>query len=227
MSILDLDEKSWHLDDRKKTARDLSVIKAYRTVMGQRAVPSDRQYWSLCGQMFNSSTGCPEKDSEFDHITQEGLVKPEQFNGAEQNPAIHQGNSHAYPGVRFHLGDIVQSLRKALSQGSFCPGLIFLDSTNEPKRAVKLLSDVMDVVNYVPGPVLVVCNVVFWCRISNRQFDWKSITQEMDNPKNGFGAAYRHGWSQTRDIYNYATTATAMGTVVLLRKGPALCVPWG
>jgi len=210
----------------KVEARQTSVIVAFRDATVLRSVPPDRQYWSLCGQLFDSA-GRLKRGSEFEHVVSHGLLVPAQFHGVEMDREIHDGNQRALPGVTFHFGEFSNVVYAALRRGAFQPALINLDTTNEPERAIELLNNVMDATNYCDGPVVLVFNMILWCRrtTGNRRYTWDSVTSMLGSSRR-FGMVYRHGWSQVpgNPIYEYnGTRATKMGTVVFIRKGPALC----
>jgi len=226
MSTLAVDAKDWG-NKRKVAARKL-LIEICQQALGRQKVARDRQYWTICGQLFDSDTKRLKPWCEYDHVVlRHHFATPEQFIGVEKNRAICRGNRKALPHVQFYADDIARAVCDALREDRFHPSVVNLDTTSEPERAVRLLCDVMDVINYVDGPVVLALNVILWCRLSNRRFTWDDFTNELAR-SDRFKMYFRHGWSQTRreETIDYdGSKATTMGTVVFIRKGRGLCRP--
>ena len=226
MSTFAVGTKDWG-SPIKVEARQFSVVDAYRDAVQRRTLPKDRCYYGLGGQLFDTRTGNLRLGCEYEHLVfREKLLRPGQYHCIELNPKITAGNMKALPDIahQFHTGDIGDVLYQMLLAGTFNPGLINLDMTSEPERSVQLLCDVMDAVNHVAGPVVVICNTILWFRKSDRKHSWEDVSRELEKSAR-FRMYYPYGWSQTQGnkTYQYDNTGARMGTFTLIRQGAALC----
>jgi hypothetical protein len=164
------------------------------------------------------SPGC-----ELSQMVEEGLIKPKQFHGIEGNPEIHNNNKRAIgktKGPSLYCGEFVSVLDKVLGSGQFKPGIIYLDTIQEPKKSVELLSLVFDIVNQTVGKTMVVWNFVQGNKYRGRMFSWEEIQREAVSNYRYCLAVQK--WKQFKKdfVFSYGGTgrsSTTMGSVVYYR----------
>ena len=147
---------------KKLEARSQTVIQAFRNLTGRESIL--HQYWGLAGQMFDS-TGSLQPMCELNHVLQAGLLSDAQhFHTVECNETLHTRNKEAVArtNLRPHLyhGFIHEVLEEALIAGTLRPSLVNLDTLHEPRLAARLLGQVLHLLNYAPGPKVVVVNTI-------------------------------------------------------------------
>lgn len=161
--------KTYGTSPTKFQARQASVIDSYRNLTGRHTIPLDRQYWTLCGPMTDkygslhrgSHTAC-----ELLHILDAGLVTPAQVVAVEERKAIAEANQKAiqatFPinGPKIHSGHLVNIMMRYSAAGLLKPALVNVDTTSYPPAGADLLTNVLDVLDPVPGPIMVVWNVI-------------------------------------------------------------------
>ncbi len=223
MSIAAENAKLWNRPE-KLEAREFSIIRAYRESTGEYCLPPDRQYYGLSGQLYDANGLLPS--SEFMQFIKAKLFTPKQYNGIELNLDICEGNRKAIPEAKFYYGEIGQVLNNLALNNNFKPGIINLDTMVEPEKALKLLGRVMDIVNYVDGPVIIACNMQTYNNQYNRKYEWDDVAS-IFNENIFCKTAFNFGWEDIGRSISYSTKKGGrMGTIVLLRKEPALCLPW-
>lgn len=222
MIILRQGAKNWD-DPLKKKARRVTIINPYRLIFG-KCLPSKKQYWTLCGEMaFNSHIqhGC-----ELHQMVEEKLISPNQFHGIEGNRDIHELNTEALKGSSYdeaHLynGEFTDVLDKALGEKSLNPGIVYLDTIQEPYGSVILLSKTLSILNNIHGSVLLVWNFIKESGYCERSYLWGSVMEEFK--KNQLFLKSIRGWEQFGGdkVFWYGGTgksSTTMGTVVFFRR---------
>jgi len=223
-SSMTVDARNWGTAD-KCAARDAGLT-ICRRAMGMQALPPQGQYWTMCGQLFDSATGLVKLDAEYDQVVRRArFATPDQYYGVEVAPEIAIGNQTALAGTGAHLfeGDILTVMSRSLLSGQFHPSVINLDTMSEPRSAVDLLCDTMDLVNHVDGPVVVLVNVVLWCRRTNRRYDSLGAVTEALTCSPSFHLRSQRGWRQTEghETFSYTNWATNMAMFALIREGAA------
>lgn len=230
MGTLRLNQKQFGTCERKREAREVTIIEVYRSIFDREALPLDRQYWTLCGQMVDAGTGLFQPFCELRHVVTQGLVSPHQFVGVELNAEIHALNKsvgeRTYSkgaGPTFINGEITRVLDENLGRGTLYAEVVNLDLICEPKEGVKILSRTMDILNHIDGPTMLVWNVILsrtWPL--KRTHTWSEVAEAL-NEDSLFRSARPHGWSQFEEkVFPYGGTgnsSTTMGTVVFIRRG--------
>jgi hypothetical protein len=224
--ILQLGAKRWD-DPSKVEARRVTLINPIQEVFGAR-LPADRQYWGLCGEMADGANLQP--NCELGQLVTEGILKPRQYNGVEANEAIHLANVAAlhapYSGARLYHGEFTEVLDEALGRGTLRPGVVYLDTIQEPRKSTVLLAKTLNILNYTTGTVMLIWNVILANHHRNRHHSWGDVTGYLRH-NDLFRVSFEEGWVQAADhkLFRYAGTGrsnTTMGTVVFLRRGEAL-----
>jgi len=224
-SSMTIDARKWDTD-AKCAARDVGLAICRRALGVRRALPLNGQLWSMCGQLFDSTTGRLKTRSEYDQVVRRArFATPAQYHGVEVIPEIARGNQVALAGTGAHgyEGNILTIMSRSLNAGVFHPSVINLDTMHEPKMVADMLCDTMDLVNYVDGPVVVLVNVVLWCRRTNRRHGSLEAVKEALARSPSFHQRFQYGWSQTKghETFPYPNGASEMAIFALIREGAA------
>jgi hypothetical protein len=71
----------------KYSARYLTIIELYRKIFEMKAIPTDKQFWSLCGSQFRKKE---EIFGELAHLLDEKLIQINQYFGVDREKKIIQ-----------------------------------------------------------------------------------------------------------------------------------------
>lgn len=143
----------WSKESKQKARYD-TIIHTYRSLFS-RSIPSDRQYWSMCGVNADEN-GQILEGHEFDQITKSKLIKPYQFIGIEKDQEIYEQNKQIQSEATWKCGDFYTECLKAGS--SFNPSIVNIDTTKMIRKACKYLSRILRLIKN--DDVLVVLNSV-------------------------------------------------------------------
>lgn len=221
MILLQQGAKIWD-DSSKKNARRTTIIDPYRKIFGE-SLPTEKQYWTLCGEM--ASKGKIQDGCELNQVVQEGLIFPEQFHGVEGNKEIYLANINAMNdsqyGAHFYCGEFTEVLDQILGEGNLNPGIIYLDTIQEPKGSSALLAKTLDILNNTIGNILLTWNFIKDNNYRNRHYSWEYVKKELDSNAL-FRLAIRYGWRQldgdkTFKYGGTGKTSTTMGSIVFIR----------
>lgn len=210
---------NWSESSKKQLAREDTILTAYRTLAGQWSIPSDKQYWSMCGQNVNED-GTPRDHGEYLHLLEEGLYRPDQFFGVEINPVWHELNTHI-KGPTWLSGDFYTQMVKYSNEDNFNPAIVNMDHIRMPKSGgaaylAKILSLLTDL---GIEDVMVVGNLLLKCYCYNH--DYLEIPQTLLTHR--LFAPIRDKWTIHPEIYEYnganekVETASRMGTILVYR----------
>lgn len=153
--------------EKKRRARDESVVRPWRDVTALRSLPAGSQYWTLCGNLSDGRTGALDPDCELSQMLDEGLISAPQFHGVELDLSVHSTNvsavesSFPHPNQRPHLynGDFVKQLDAASAMAEFNPALVNIDTPYSPRIGFNLLAGTLAVLNASRTTAMVVWNV--------------------------------------------------------------------
>lgn len=206
----------------------MTVVQAYRNLTGKRAIPKDRQFWTLCGPMADAD-GDLQPNCELNHILRSGLIsRASQFYGVERDKRIHEANIRAVRLAKIrpklHFGEMHTVLAVALQRGDLCPAIVNLDTYHEPTKAARLLGMVLHLLNHVPGPTMVVLNVVVDAAWRGRRHSLDALTKAVQSDLFCM-AQLEHGWVDSEVGYFYNGISNyKMGTAIFFQpyKEPAL-----
>ena len=212
--------KNWSCP-HKQEARVKTIIEPYQKLFGNK-LPSNKQYWTLCGEMAVNGTivdGC-----ELTQMITLGLIQPNQFHGIEGNPEIYSKNKAALKSplneANLYQGEFTEVLDNALRNNNFNPGIVYLDTIQEPKGASELLAVTLDVLNQTLGSVLLIWNFVKDHNYRNHHHSWESVYDTL--VKNTLYRKASSTWNQfEKKAFQYNGTgrsSTIMGSVVFFRK---------
>jgi hypothetical protein len=171
---------SW-ASNKKVKARYDSVVAPWREVTGLASIPSEGQYWTLCGKLTDVGGVAIPQDGELQQLVGTRLIVPEQFHGVERDRVIHGMNAAAVerefgPKVHPHLycGDLVRVLDSSSVSESFHPAIVNIDTPASPKHGFEPLAGALAVLNRTSHEVMVVWNVVAEDRLKGQQRNFQS-----------------------------------------------------
>ena len=144
----------------KREYRRRCLIEPYRQLFGE--VPSDRQYWTMCGTHVRA--GRPLPFCELDQLERSGFVARSQFVGVDKSEAVIAANRAVWPDVDWRCGLME---REVYRDQAFRPAIIHLDTTHTPAHAARLASQVC---RRAQEACLVVVNVVLLCLMWHAPF---------------------------------------------------------
>jgi hypothetical protein len=212
-------------DPSKVVARQATILAPYRLEFGTK-LPPDQQYWTLCGEMADGDR--IQRDCELDQMVREGLIRPEQFHGVEGDEGIYLANVRALrtpPYHQSHLynGEFTDVLDQALGNGQLRPGLVYLDTIQEPRYSSRLLAGTMNILNYAEGPTLLVWNFIKERPHYGHHHPWEDVYRSLSRQDLFRSAVRKGGWKQHLEtVFHYHGTgkrsSTTMGTIVFVRR---------
>jgi hypothetical protein len=105
----------------KQRAREKTIIEPYRKLTGNRSLPENQQYVSMCG--FQNGDKC-----EIQTLTKNKLIKEEQFMGIDRERYIIDFNSLLHPKATWICDNWNSAILKLFRRKNFNPGVINLDT---------------------------------------------------------------------------------------------------
>ena len=207
---------------RKLQAREETVIQAYRTLTGRESLPDDQEYWTLCGPLVDRY-GAFSETSDLGHVLSSGIVRrASKAHGVERSLTTHENNfkaveEHFPRGYRPHLhhGDLIEVMKEASASGYLNPGLVNLDTIHEPERASRLLGEVLNILNYLPGRKLVVLNTIVEQKVRGRRFTRQQLEEKiLENPF-CLKCVDEYSWHTFQADYAYGGTGGRSRTTML------------
>ena len=201
---------------KKVSAREETIIKPWMDTF-HSPLPKGKQYWTMCGKCHDD--GLPLHGCELDQLLESGIIKESQFHGVDVDPGVIEGNKKAWPDASWTLGDFRDVI---FSCGSFDPGIVNCDTVNKPRKAARMIGDVMYLLDKrSSGDLMLVANVVVEF-IGARSVDMIENLFRDEKVKVCWASGR---WSPYKEaIFEYRGSAksdhsTVMGSIVLFRKG--------
>ena len=199
--------------NKKKNARQETIINQYRKIYNRQSIPQDKQYWTMCGDL-SDKNGNINQDSEYSQIIREGLITPNQFRGVEIDKDIYNNNVNVLPNVDFYNDDFSKTLNREAYQHQFNPAIVNADLINMPEVGAKKISEIIAILSVTPGEIMLVCNVCIKLRHRRFSIDDFLINLLKDNRFNNF----KHHWNFNNECYKYAGnrehSRTSMGSYI-------------
>ena len=192
-----------------------TIISSYRSILGPY-LPSDKQYWSICGL-------CTDKDSnlligsELHQLIESKLITSSQFHGVEIEKEIYDKNI-LIPNINtnWYHGDFYQTM---ITNKCFNPGIVNVDTLLMPNKGASYFSNIMYIVNSRQiNNVMLVWNCILktWyheCTLENM------IDALYQNSH--FKSAYPNGWNIKQEAYVYSGSGehnkTKLASIVLFK----------
>lgn len=194
----------WKLDS--KILARLENVTTYRKLTGRSSLPSDRGYWTLCNYQ-------PlEQGTEIVQLEGIGFLKKSQFYGVDWSDDVIKHNQQCHPEANWHCGDWLKVIR---DRYDFCPGLIYLDSTNfaDGHGATGIVASTM---HLCPSDTVLLVNVMLNDPRSRRVFKPDILIK---NISKSVGSLELRKWSSCVENFKYnATHKTEMMTYVFHKR---------
>lgn len=154
-----INQKSWCCSEKTKF-RDCCIIQSYRESFNKKALPINKQYWSMCGQCLTES-GEVIENSELDQVISSGLVQPSQFFGVDISKEIYNTNKQ-YTSSNWIHGDIFEVMLEYSREHTFNPGIINYDTVRSTAHITNTLGKIMNLINVLNiQEVSIVCNSIW------------------------------------------------------------------
>ena len=142
-------------DPQKVNSRTEAIILPYRHYF-HNSIPTPKQYWTMCGAHFDE-TG--KLKGECGQLTQDGLIKPEQFHGVDREESIIKKNKKHYPEINWYCEDFRDAMAEAAIEGWFNPAIINYDGVMQSRSSAKYLKRILNFIdNNVHEELLLVAN---------------------------------------------------------------------
>lgn len=194
---------------RKRLAR-AKILTEWRRLSGLAAIQPQRHYVTLNGPLVPGS--------EVFDLSESGLFRPEQVCSVENRLDVHAHNVAAAQAmgtpVRLLFGDISDVVSEGIADGSLRPQVVNADLMVGPKEGAHILQRILSAVSTLPGPSMVVWNVLLREPHGGKRFDVELLDVVMMALQDGDWVLAAHG--------EYDGTGprsrTVMGTVIFYRK---------
>lgn len=113
-------------------------------------------------------------------------------------------------GAHLYQGELFEQMLYAYHRGELKPGIVHLDTLSEPRRALDLFVEVASLLNYVPGPTMVVLNCVMDSprKGPNHRYTPEFIFDHLADSPSRMETVYGKGW-QYGYQYRYNGTGTS------------------
>lgn len=152
---------------KKVKARNETIIFKYKEKFGLNNLPSDKQYWTLCG-LLTDGKGRKNRGNEFYQVTRTNpttgtsFITEQQFHGVERVESIYMQNKNAFPHLNIFHGDIFTVMNNfaANPRNEFNPGIVNLDLISMVDRSADYLPKILEFIGSYDPPIMLVCNVV-------------------------------------------------------------------
>lgn len=196
----DYSESQFKINARKEN------INLYRKLTGNRSIPFDRQYWTLCNiQPLTSG-------SEIVQLLKHKMIVKQQFFGVDIDNAIIEQNKLWHPEATFVNGDWLEVIGKA----DFNPGMIYLDATSfaDHDNAIRITVGTMLL---CPKSTVMFVNLMMNDPRSRKKFSSDTLIEKIQCkiPRREL-----EKWEHEVVNYEYSMTRqTTMRTFVFHKKG--------
>ena len=152
---------------KKIAARQATIIEPYRELFGFE-VPSDKQYWTMCGRSAEDD-GTFKIKSELGQTLEAGLIKPNQFHGVERKKDWFKLNQACRNDVNWYCGDFFSVMEENKTKGRFSPAIVNADLITMPETSMPYIANIMDLLSRGNAPVMFVVNLVLDSRFRDMQ----------------------------------------------------------
>jgi len=195
----------------KIRARQATLIDMYREITGNTAIPSNKQYWTLCASQPNT------EGSEINQLVKEKLLIKKQFYGVDTNKKHIKFNKQNHPGahwVRGNWKDVIYRWE------NYDPALIYLDTMFSAghQNAVDITIDTIR--TPCKENTIIVVNVIL---INYKRGDSFEKEIFINNVRNAMTPMERKTWEfypegTKKFCYPYKSAVYLMGTYFLVRR---------
>ena len=204
--------------NKKKIAREETIINQYRKIYNRQSIPQDKQYWTMCGNLSDNNNNI-NHDSEYAQIIREGLIQPHQFKGVEIDETIYERNKQVLPNIEIYQDDFFKTLNRQANQNQFKPAIVNADLINMPEIGAIYISKIIALLSMMPGEIMLVANLVLDSPYISPTRKKQDIDRFLINLKNQHKFnAFKHHWNFNNECYKYAgnreQSRTSMGSYI-------------
>jgi hypothetical protein len=190
--------------NKKKIAREETIINQYRKIYNRQSIPQDKQYWTMCGDL-SDKKGNINHDSEYSQIIREGLIIPKQFRGVEVIKELYDNNVDVLSNIEFYNDDFFKTLNRQANQNQFKPAIVNADLINMPEIGAIYISKIIALLSMMPGEIMLVANLVLDSPYISPTRKKQDIDRFLVNLKNQHKFnAFKHHWNFNNECYKYA-----------------------
>ena len=190
--------------NKKKIAREETIINQYRKIYNRQSIPQDKQYWTMCGNLSDNNNNI-NHDSEYAQIIREGLIQPHQFKGVEIDETIYKRNKQVLPNIEIYQDDFFKTLNRQANQNQFKPAIVNADLINMPEIGAIYISKIIALLSMMPGEIMLVANLVLDSPYISPTRKKQDIDRFLVNLKNQHKFnAFKHYWNFNNECYKYA-----------------------
>jgi len=108
------------------------IIKAWRDITGQDAIPADRNYWTLCNR----------QTDDIQELVKMGVIIESQYYGVNQDERIIEKNRNSHPEANWFAGEFLDVIGEHYDQ--FRPSLVFFSTTSPRAKTAMYLARLME-----------------------------------------------------------------------------------
>ena len=207
--------------NKKKIARQETIINQYRKIYNRQSIPQDKQYWTMCGNLSDNNNHL-NQDSEYSQIIREGLITPNQFRGVEIDDTIYNRNKQVLPHIEIYKDDFFKTLNRQANQNQFNPAIVNADLINMPEIGAIYISKIIALLSMMPGEIMLVANLVLDSPYISPTRKKQDIDRFLINLKNQHKFnAFKHHWNFDNECYKYAGnrehSRTTMGSYIFYK----------
>ena len=204
--------------NKKKIAREETIINQYRKIYNRQSIPQDKQYWTMCGNLSDNNNNI-NHDSEYAQIVREGLIQPHQFKGVEIDETIYNRNKQVLPNIEIYQDDFFKTLNRQANQNQFKPAIVNADLINMPEIGAIYISKIIALLSMMPGEIMLVANLVLDSPYISPTRKKQDIDRFLVNLKNQHKFnSFKHHWNFNNECYKYAGnrehSRTSMGSYI-------------
>jgi hypothetical protein len=203
-----------HGKPSKKVLARRWMFDLYREASGNIRLPRHLQYWTLAGQMvYEMDPRRLQPMCEAWQAVEEGLIHPTQYVGVEQRARFHAANIQQQDlPLALEYGRIDEVMFDYVDRREFRPGIINLDSTHGPDRAVALLAGVNRVLRHCEAddqPLVLFLNIQLgniWSGIHHDRDH--QVVKAIQGSLEVSSMLLREGWKLLRETGQYDGTGS-------------------
>ena len=197
----------------KKNARELTIINAYRRFFDKQ-IPSDKQYWSMCGAHFDAN-GLPLL-GELGFLLKRELISKDQYFGVDREEVIINKNRKLFPDTNWIKGDFLDTMELYLHNGNFNPAIINYDGIMQPKFGSRYLKRILKFVDYNFNDKLLLLATFI---LTNPYSGAENLTYDIQDAMNEIASIYwiPDHWSILPQAYVYSGINAKVGVIMFIK----------
>jgi len=197
----------------KKNARELTIINTYRHFFNKQ-IPSDKQYWSMCGAHFDVN-GKPLL-GELGFLLKRGLISKDQYFGVDREASIINKNRELFPDINWIEGDFLDSMETHLYNENFNPAIINYDGIMQPKFGSRYLKQILKFVDYnISNKLLLLSTFI----LTNPYSGAEKLTFTIQDAMKEIASIYwiPDHWTVIPQAYVYSGMTSKVGVIIFIK----------